>query len=576
LRSGLKQKGLVLGILGFFVGASVLSSISGNTEGIDESLMYGEFVPGEFIVKFKAEVVVDMSASLGDRISTGIPSIDALNEKHRIASIERLFSFSKKQEEKNPYLYNIFKINVPMSSNVLVIVQEYLQNPHVMYAEPNYIIQGRTIPNDPDFDLQWPLHNTGQTGGTPDADIDAPEAWDVETGNPDVIIAISDTGVDWDHPDLAANIWINEDEIIDGTDTDGNGFIDDIRGWDFVNDDSNPMDDQGHGTNCAGITSAVTDNNIGIAGICWSCTIMPVKGLNDRMAGTEKGLADGIIYAIDNGAKVISMSWGNYGHYEVLEDAANYAYSQGAVLVGAAGNEQTDRMSSPDGFETVIKVAATNYNDIKITASDYGYDTDVSAPGWDIYTTDFDDEYTYFKFCSSACPHVSGLAGLILSQDTTLTNDEVRRIIRANVDPYNSEYYIGTGRINAYKALTRYNGQPDTPQTPTGEISGRTGRTYTYTTSSVDPDGDQLYYVWDWGDGNMSNPIGPFDSGAPCGVEYAWGYDGNYTITVKATDQKGGESYWSDSLQVSMPLRHQTLLERLFEWILQLFEISTL
>ena len=137
---------------------------------------------------------------------------------------------------------------------------------------------GSTFPDDEFFDLQWSLHNIGQTGGLEDCDIDAPEAWDIETGNPDIVIAIIDSGIDYTHPDLIDNIWHNEDEIPDnGIDDDGNGYIDDVRGWDFYDNDNDPLDENGHGTICAGIAAAVTNNDEGIAGVCWNCQIMPIK-----------------------------------------------------------------------------------------------------------------------------------------------------------------------------------------------------------------------------------------------------------------------------------------------------------
>ena len=205
---------------------------------------------------------------------------------------------------------------------MLSAVEDYNSDPCVEYAEPNYLYsmqqvragnQG-TIPNDPYFYQQWSLDQTS------DADIDAPEAWDIETGDPSVVIAILDTGVDYNHEDLAGNIWINDDEIEDGQDSDGNGYIDDIRGWDFGSGDNDPMDWNGHGTHCSGIASAMTNNNVGIAGVCWNCKIMPLK-----FDFSNVEAAEALAYAADNGADVISMSWGGYVYSQLLHDALNYA-----------------------------------------------------------------------------------------------------------------------------------------------------------------------------------------------------------------------------------------------------------
>jgi len=427
-------------------------------------------------------------------------------------------------------------------------------------------IKAGVTPNDEYFGIQWALENTGQfiwndTSGTPGADIHALEAWNIETGSEDIIIAIIDTGVDYTHPDLADNIWVNEDEIPDnGIDDDGNGYVDDIHGYDFYDDDPDPLDNVGHGTHCAGIAAATGINGIGIAGVSWNCKIMCVKVFPDEGELTDiASWSIAIQYAADNGANVFSMSIGGSGNYfkNALKDVIDYAYSKGTILVAGCGNDDKSRRIYPAGFDNVIAVAATNPNDERCTEEDwdpnhesfgtqgsnYGDWVDVAAPGNFIYSTlptypvqmndwknkrtgeEYQQNYYYQSGTSMACPHVSGLAALLLSQDPSLTNDEVRKIIRANVDSYTSEEYIGTGRINVYKALTRYNKQPDTPETPTGQASGRTGRTYTYTTSSVDHDGDLLYYVWDWGDGNMSDPIGPFDSGVSCDIEYAWEHD---------------------------------------------------
>ena len=396
------------------------------------------FVPGEFIVK----LIYDINM-MG-------PSITHLNEKYKISSIEKAF-----RNFENPIFDNIYVLKVPKDSDILSIVKDYSSFPDVIYAVPNYIAYSSMVPNDPCFNLQWALHNTGQTAGTPDADIDAPETWDIEIGDEDIIITISDSGVDWDHPDLAAKIWINSDEILDGTDNDGNGFIDDIRGWDFVNNDNNPTDDNGHGTCCAGIASAVTDNNIGMAGICWNCRIMPVKGLNQGGSGTYQDLAEGIIYAADNGADIISMSWGGSSS-PIMEDAIDYAYSQGVALIAAAHNYHSDSKIYPAAYDNVISVAATYYNDEKMYFSNFGSWVDVAAPGYDIYTTALDDNYTIcFTGTSAATPHVAGVTGLILSKNPGFNSDEIQTILRSTTDPVLSNQYIGIGRINVYKAIQR-------------------------------------------------------------------------------------------------------------------------
>jgi subtilisin family serine protease len=410
-----------------------------NNDFFDSDTIKEEFVPGEIIVKFNDETAISSR------------SVKKLNEKYQVSSVENIFG-----NNKDTTINNIYLLKVPEESDIFSIVQDYLLDANVVYAEPNYIAQICTFPNDPAFDLQWALHNTGRNGGTPNSDIQASRAWDFETGDENIIITISDTGVDWDHPDLISNMWSNSDEILDGNDTDGNGYIDDIRGWDFVNNDNNPIDDQGHGTSCAGIASADTNNNIGMAGICWNCTIMPVKGLDEYGYGTYVDLANGIVYSADNDADIISMSWSGSSSSSIMENAVDYAYSKGVVLVAAASNSHTDRKYYPAANSKVIGVAATYYNDEKMYFSNYGSWVDVAAPGYDIYTTANGDGYqSCFWGTSASTPHVSGVIGIMLSKDPTLEIEEIRTILRSTTDDVKSNQYIGTGRINIYEALQR-------------------------------------------------------------------------------------------------------------------------
>ena len=232
------RKYLVILTIILFVGASILPSIGGSNSKNREINLNNveniEFVSGEIIIKFKSEVNIDISTNSKGIISTGIHSINVLNEKYNVLDCGKLFNTREK-----PYLYNIFKFIVSEHSDILSIVKDYSSDPNVIYAEPNYIFRTCLTPNDPDFNLQYHLDNTGQTGGLIDADIDAPEAWDIETGDENIVICIHDTGVDWDHPDLADNIWINSGEDLNGNgvvdpsdfndiDDDNNGYIDDI------------------------------------------------------------------------------------------------------------------------------------------------------------------------------------------------------------------------------------------------------------------------------------------------------------------------------------------------------------
>jgi len=551
------KKGLVIGIIVLFVGAGVTPVICENTiknTNVDD-IQNHEFIPGEFIVK------------LINNREISSPSIMILNEKHQVNSIQRVFKNSD-----NTILNNIYLFCVPEDADIISIVDDYSSCPDVEYAEPNGIFYLFGIPNDENFSKQWALQNTGQNGGTPDADIDAPEAWDIETGSLDITIAIIDSGVDYNHPDLSGNIWKNEDEIPNnGVDDDNNGFIDDIRCWDFCNDDNDPLDDSGHGTHCAGIAAAIGNNSIGIAGVCWNCKIMAIKGFDKNGLGWATDLANAIIYAADNGADVISMSWGNYNSTKIIHDAIDYAYSNGVVLAAAAGNILIDisRKYYPAAFDNVIAVAATDKNDYKASFSNYGDWVDVAAPGDEIYSTMptysvelnsapyfLSMNYDYLDGTSMACPMVAGLAALLLSYNPNLTPDEVRNIIHDSTDWINTDKYIGNGRINAYKALLIESGvtvPPNKPDPPYGPTNGQTGTDYNYTATTTDPDDDELYFLFSWGDGTYSGWVGPFVSGAFGIANHKWSNMGSFEIKVRARDSYGIESEWSEPLSVTMP-----------------------
>lgn len=414
-----------------------------------------DFAPGELIVKFKE----GKGPSIPSEVSGKIQEMRAM----RIQFVESL-----------PIRTNgrIYKVKIDENSDIISAAKELMKNPDIEYAEPNYVLRTFEIPNDPNFTQQWSLNKTNASLG-----------WDITTGNSSVIIAIIDTGVDWDHPDLAANIWNNTGETPDNSvDDDANNYTDDVRGWDFVDDtsgtpytctdndcdtaDNNPMDFNGHGTHCAGIAGAVTNNSLGVAGVCRNCTIMPLRAGWDCDSGSgcilTSDAAEAVTYAANNGAKVISMSFGYNASTQTLKNAVDYAYGKGAVIVASSGNTNEATLYYPAAHENVIAVSATKNNDARADYSNYGYWTDVSAPGGYgtgasqmIYSTLYDDTYGNSQGTSMACPFVAGLAGLILSKNSTYNPLEVETIILSSTDPLTSSYYIGTGRVNILKALER-------------------------------------------------------------------------------------------------------------------------
>jgi len=513
-----------------------------------------EFVPGEFIIKFKDKGLSSLS-------------IKNLNQKHNLYSIEKIFSNSKAKSLENMYILKFFE-----DANSIKIIQDYSLCPEVEYVEPNYNVKICGFPNDPFFDTQWNLHNSGQTGGTSDADIDAPEAWDCEKGDSDIIIAVLDLGVDYNHPDLVENVWINEDEIPDnGIDDDENGYIDDIKGWDFGNKDNDIKDEYGHGTICSGVAGAVTDNGIGISSAAWNCKIMPLIVLGPH--GGVTGILRGIEYAVENGARVISMSFTTTTYIKSLDDTIDYANNKGVVAVAAAGNSGENQERYPAAQDNVIAVAGTNHNDEKMNffdehynewiISNYGNWIDVAAPGVEIYSTmptyhvsmnddGYQQDYDYGTGSSYACPLVAGIVGLIFSKNPHLTPEEVKEIICNNVDPYISDVYIGSGRVNAIKALDCVNSPPEKP-TIKGPVNGKPGDEYTFSTTTSDFENEQIFYWFDWGDGTNSGWIGPFDSGETCQEEHIWQEKNEYKIKVRSKDINDYESKWSDPVAINIP-----------------------
>jgi len=487
-------------------------------------------------------------------------------------------------------------------SGVTIIGVLYFPTAAVSNSQVTLKGSSNAEPNDSFFAQQWALHNTGQTGGTADADIDAVEAWDIETGSPEVVIAIVDSGIDFTHPDLADNIWTNPDEVSDnGIDDDGNGYVDDVHGYDFHNEnnDSLPEDSTGHGTSLAGIIAAVTDNGIGIAGVAYNSKIMPVKIFDEDSMTTASMVAEGIRYAADNGAKVICMALGFPFPSATLKDAVDYAYGKGAFICVGAGNFDNDRKTYPAAYENVTAVAATDHNDQRMeyyyehngvwANSTYGDWVDIAAPGENIMTTlptyyveymngmwNYPLNYGAGSGVTLATPIVAGVAALVYSKNPSYSPGRVTAILKANSDPYDSEYYLGAGRINANNALMELNAEPEKPDRPVGPSSGNVNEYYEYSASTHDADGDHLYYLFEWGDGNDSGWLGPFETGIECTASHNWSEQGDYSIRVKARDVFGLESDWSDSLPISMPLEHQILLEKIIEWILQLFGINIL
>ncbi|MBU1178548.1 S8 family serine peptidase [Patescibacteria group bacterium] len=471
---------VVTGLAGFLVSLLLLGTMNDINNNPAASSPEGqgvlEYIPGEVIVKFKPAVKGQLEKEAKPQ-KMGLVSVDEISQQNQAQKVEKVFgdeakNVTSEKKEKlpqgviSPDLSTVYKISFPEEADVQRIVTEYKNDPAIEYAEPNYKVETSRTPNDPY------LSSSGTWGQAYDdlwglKKISAEYAWDVNVGSADVVVAVIDTGVDYNHEDLADNIWANTDEVAsNGIDDDGNGYVDDVYGYDFYNGDADPIDDHGHGTHCSGTIAAVTNNNKGVAGTSWNSQIMGVKFLGANGSGWLSDAALSIKYAADNGADVLSNSWGGWGRSQTLQDAINYAYSKGTVFVAAAGNSNWDTSDyQPAGMENVITVAATDYTDSRASFSNYGDEVDVAAPGVDILSlkavgtsmgSAVGDKYTRASGTSMACPHVAGAAALIWSESPNYTNQEVEQVLETTADDLGDigfDPYFGHGRINALAAL---------------------------------------------------------------------------------------------------------------------------
>ena len=368
------------------------------------------------------------------------------------------------------------KSDLEKISNISVedAIGRYKSNSKIEFIEPDYELHALDVPNDPMFDQLWGLQNTGQTGGTPGADISAVNAWDVFTGSENVIIGSIDTGVDYLHPDLAANIWVNPGEIPgNNIDDDGNGYIDDIHGWDFYNDDNDPMDDNGHGTHTSGTIGAVGNNGIGVTGINHTVRIMALKFLSASGSGSTADAIDCIEYATMMGVRLTSNSWGGGGYSEALRQSIADAGAAGILFVAAAGNSSSNTDVSPQypsayDLDNIVAVAATDHNDELASFSSYGPTTvDLAAPGVDILSTFPGNSYGTASGTSMATPHVSGVLGLVFGRFPDISALDAKALVLNSVDPVASlEGVVLTGgRLNAFWPIAEPDSIPPDPVT---------------------------------------------------------------------------------------------------------------
>lgn len=461
-----------------------------------------EFVPNEMIVGFdniNSSVLVDIETN-GGVILEQIPALSAV------------------------------RVYVPSGiENAFIVAMK--SRPGVRYVERNGIYKAVYTPNDPYWNYLW-----GMTI------IQADDAWDIHKGSTSVILAIIDTGIEYTHDDLSARYL--------------------ALGYDWVNNDNDPMDDNGHGTHCAGTAAAIMDNGIGVVGVA-QVSLMAEKVLSAGGTGAWDDLAQAITHAADAGANVISMSLGGYGYSSLVDDACQYAWNQGCILVGAAGNDNVSLLHYPAAFDTVIAVSATDRYDGKASYSNYGNWIELAAPGGDgadyydwILSTYLDNWYAWAYGTSMAAPHVSGLAALVWSYEQSLTNLELREHLHDTSDDLGAlgkDQYFGYGRINAYRALNEL-GPPDHPPTCSivdpvdGQIISGAYRVKVEATddkqvsmvelaidsgSWIDITGnfDETYYYYDWDTTTVADGLHTLDARATDNASQTT-YADQVTITV--------------------------------------------
>jgi subtilisin family serine protease/plastocyanin len=441
---------------------SVINNLESSISSQHEIDSYHPHVKNELILKFYSFEDISFTYNSEDnRVQSNNSNINISFEKLNVGKMRPIYVGKNVPEE----LKNTFIIQYNGDISLEDAIFEVKQITTLEWVDLNYIFQLYEGPNDPNYSQQWYLPI-----------INAEDAWEIGTGSSSVSLGIIDTGVDWDHPDLSSSIWNNDDEIPDnGIDDDLNGYIDDVRGWDWVDNisnaasgedgndpDNNPMDFNGHGTHCSGIAAATTNNSTGVASISNGCKIMCLRAGYEADDGkgyvTFAAATSAIQYAIDNGARVISMSFG--GGSSLLAPVIN-AFDNNVVVCHAAGNEDSSIASAIDGIEQTLSVAATDQSDKKASFSNYGDWIDVSAPGVSIFNTYFNNTYASSNGTSMSTPLVAGLAGLLISIDPSKTASQIIEIIKTtadNIDSQNPGYEakLGTGRINAFAAISDF------------------------------------------------------------------------------------------------------------------------
>jgi len=405
-----------------------------------------EFSDSWILVRLK-EPLAGRTAEDAYPLGTPFSELNALIQANAIPKIENALPASTRSPRAPEALSRhgldrIYRFHVPLGSDIPELVQRFSELPQVEWAEPDFIRRPAVLPNDPLFPYQWGLHQAS------DADVDAPEGWEMATGD-GLTVAVIDTGVDWDHPDLAGK-WVEPWDFVDGDDV-----PEDYPGGTF----------SGHGTNTASIIGAYTDNLVGIAGVCWGCALMPLRIFDQHgNYGYDSMIADALVWATDREARVINLSLGaGYtGGSQTLLSGVAYAYDAGAIQVAVTANDGIGSVVYPGAYTENLAIGATDDQDERASFSNWGPEIDVVAPGENIISADLDGAYLPWNGTSYSAPLVSGLIGIMRSLNPSLGREEARHLVRAGAedgigDPSDTpgfDVYYGWGRVNAERTLT--------------------------------------------------------------------------------------------------------------------------
>ena len=438
-----------------------------------------------------------------------IVSYDVNVTKVKKDKLKDKYGMTFKKNSKKAGKFTVYKHKNPKS-----ILAQLKNEPGVLSAEQNCYAYATAVPNDPYYSpYQWHLTRIGME-----------TVWDITTGSSSVIVAVIDTGVKQSLQDLANTNF--------------------VAGYDFINNDNDATDDEGHGSHVCGTIAQSTNNGIGVAGIAYNTTIMPVKVLGADGTGSYDAIADGIYFAVDNGAKVLNLSLGGYGTLSVLENAVNYAWNNGCIILCAAGNDNTSMTHYPSAYTNAVAVTATNYLDEKADYSNYGSYVDIAAPGGDGNDNNGDgymdgvlqntfsgtsEGYYFFTGTSMATPHVAGIAAAMFAVNPSITNVDVRNILETTADDLGTpgwDQYFGNGLLDGDEAVQQAMGGSNVP--PTADFAFAINNyTVTFTDQSSDSDGSIVSWLWNFGDGNTSTAQNPV---------HTYATDGLYNVTLTVTD----------------------------------------